>query len=382
MFSKLTEMLDSFLTRGTPGYDCAVYKDGQCIYRHMNGYSDRENKVLMNGTEHYYLYSVSKVITVTAALMLYERGAFSLDDKLEKYIPEYSRMLVATPDGGTRPAENPITIKDLFCMTAGFNYRLKNPAIVKFREETEGKCPTSAFAKYAAESILDFEPGTRWQYSICHDVLASLVEIISGERFGDFVKKNIFDPLGMKDSTYNLPASERDKLCIQYRYDHKTQTSSVEGPTNCYYLGDEFESGGAGCVSTVDDVIKFAEGFREGKLLSDETIELMSTNKIAHCLDSFIVENYAYGLGVRCSRGNDTISDIGWGGAAGAALWIDRKNGISMFYAQHVLNTPINKNRNKMIAVVKDLLGMETHLLSEDEKSSASRDAFASKFGV
>ena len=382
MFSRLTEMLDSFLNRGTPGYDCAVYRDGECIYRHQNGYSDFDSKTEMNGREFYYLYSVSKVMTVTAALMLYERGAFSLDDELWTYIPEYKNMLVSDGKGGTRPAKNQITVRDLFCMTAGFNYRLKNPAITKFREETGGVCPTSDFARYAADSVLDFEPGTRWQYSICHDVLASLVELWSGEKFGDFVKKNIFDPLSMNDSTYNLPVSERYKLCTQYRYDYATNTSSVEPPTNCYYLGDEFESGGAGCVSTVDDMIKFAEGFRTGKLLSEETMELMSTNQISHCLDSFIVENYAYGLGVRCSVGNDTISDIGWGGAAGAGIWIDRKNRLSIFYAQHVLNTPVNKERNKIIAVVKDILGMETHLLSEEEKSSASREAFASKFGV
>ena len=123
MFTKLSQKLYSFIEMGVPGYDCVIYHKGECVYRKYNGYSDRENKIPMNGKELYNIYSCSKVITCTAALQLYERGMFNLDDKLSKYMPEFETMYVQT-DEGLKKAEKDITIKDLFCMSAGFSYNL------------------------------------------------------------------------------------------------------------------------------------------------------------------------------------------------------------------------------------------------------------------
>lgn len=381
MFEKLTDLLDSFLDLGTPGFDMCIYKDGECIYRHKNGYSDKENLIPMKGDELYYVYSVSKVITVTAALQLYEKGVFSLDDPLAKYLPEYREMLVKNEDGEPVPAQNMITVRDLFRMTAGFNYRMKGEAMVKFREGTNERCPTKELAKYLAEAVLDFEPGTKWQYSLCHDVLASFIEIWTGERFGEYVRKNIFEPSGMTRSTFLLPPEDRHKLAPQYKYDYSTKETSLTEPTNVYSMWPEYESGGGGCVSTVDDIIKFGEALRTGKLLKQETIDLMTTNQIGHCLDSFIVEKYAYGLGVRCSiDGSDGITDFGWGGAAGAGLWVDQKNGLTVFYAQHVLNTPVIKKRNRLIFLIKECLGI-IPTAEATGGEDASREAFAAKYG-
>ena len=117
MFENLTAKLDSFIQMGIPGNDCMVYKKGECVYRRYNGYSDRENKISMNGKEMYNIYSCSKLITCTAALMLYEKGLYKLDDKLSDYMEEFETMYVKT-DNGLEKAKNSITIKDLFCMTA------------------------------------------------------------------------------------------------------------------------------------------------------------------------------------------------------------------------------------------------------------------------
>ena len=96
MFTKLTNKLDSFIEMGIPGYDCTVYHKGECVYRHFNGYSDTESKTPMNGNEVYNIYSCSKVITCTAALMLYEKGKFKLEDKLAMYMPEFEEVYVNT----------------------------------------------------------------------------------------------------------------------------------------------------------------------------------------------------------------------------------------------------------------------------------------------
>ena len=116
---------DSFLKMGVPGFDLAIYKDGECILRYMNGYSDLEKKMKMNGKERYNIYSASKVITCTAAMQLWEKGLFSLEDKLSDYMPEFEEMTVKTEDG-IKKAENPILVKHLFEMTAGFNYGIQS----------------------------------------------------------------------------------------------------------------------------------------------------------------------------------------------------------------------------------------------------------------
>ena len=187
MFEKLKSFCDSFLGMGVPGFDLVIYKDGKCILRYMNGYSDLENKVKIDGNERYNIYSCSKVITCTAALQLWEKGLFSLEDKISDYMPEFKEMTVRTDDG-IKKAENPILIKHLFEMTAGFSYGCYSPQLKRCIEETSGKCPTREAMKYLAKEPLLFEPGDRWEYSLCHDVLAAFVEVVSGEKFETYVK--------------------------------------------------------------------------------------------------------------------------------------------------------------------------------------------------
>ena len=200
MFEELKSFCDSFMDFNIPGFDLAIFKDGECILRHMNGYSDIENKIKINGTERYNMYSCSKPITCTAALQLWEKGLFSLEDKLSDYMPEFSDMSVKT-ENGIQKAKNPILIKHLFEMTAGFSYDTASPQLLKCKEDTNGKCPTREAMKYLAKEPLLFEPGTRWEYSLCHDVLAAFVEVVSGKKFDTYVKENtteLVDPLDVK----------------------------------------------------------------------------------------------------------------------------------------------------------------------------------------
>ena len=354
MFEKLSEKLDSFLELGIPGYDCVVYHKGKCVYRKFNGYSDIENGIQMNGNEIYNIYSCSKMITVTAALMLYEKGLFRFADKLSDYMPEFDQMWVRS-ENGVQKAKKNITVKDLFCMTAGFSYNLNSPQILKCKEETNGECPTREFMKYLAKEPLLFEPGERWEYSLCHDVLAALIEVISGKRFGEFVKENIFAPLGMIHSTFLLDEKDREKISTQYVFNYETNRAEMRAKTIDYQFGSEYESGGAGCVSTVDDYIEFLEALRTGKLITEDTIKLLSKNQLTEeQLKNFYLPEYGYGLGVRCPKGNDNITDFGWGGAAGALAVVDIENEISAFYVQHVLNSPVQIIRNQLTSIIKD----------------------------
>ena len=345
MFERTKAFCDSFLERGLPGFDLAVYKNGKCILRHMGGYSDLENNVKINGNERYNIYSCSKPITCTAALQLWEKGLFSLEDKLSDYMPEFEHMTVKTADSETE-AQTPIRIRHLFEMTAGLTYNCGSKNLKQGLEDTDGKLPTRTAMKYLAKDPLAFEPGDRWNYSLCHDVLAALIEILSGEKFEDYVKKNIFDPLGMDRSTFMLPDEELDGLAQQYRFENGAPRC-VGKRILTYKIGSEYASGGAGCISTVDDYMKFLEGFRTCKLLKPETLKLMMTDRLTQEQKrTYWVQDHGYGLGIRCRQEGGKFSDIGWGGAAGAYLAIDVENAISLYFGMHLLSSPVQGIRS------------------------------------
>lgn len=353
MFERLTKFCDHFLEMGVPGYDILVCKDGKPVFRCYNGYSDLENKIKMTGKERYNIYSCSKPITCTAALQLWEKGLFSLDDALSDYMPEFAEMTVKHEDGSIGKAENPILIKHLFEMTAGFSYAVTSPALMQCRAETEGKCPTRETMRYLAKEPLLFEPGDRWNYSLCHDVLAALVEVLSGEKFEDYVEKNIFAPLGMKDSTFMLPDEALDTLAEQYRFEGGAP-KNVGKRIIPYKIGSAYASGGAGGISTVEDYMKFLEGLRTHKLLKPETLALMQTDRLStdQKRTYWTQETHGYGLGVRCPIGAP-YTDLGWGGAAGAFLAVDTENAISVYFATHLLSAPAEEIRSMLFRFVR-----------------------------
>lgn len=372
-FDSVREFLDSFLETGLPGFDCVIYHEGKCVLRHWNGYSSLEEKKPIEGNELYNIYSCSKPITVTAALMLYERGLLKLEDKLSDYIPEFSEMYImdtkaeaGSTDGihlsfeekvcsGTlRMAKNPITIRHLLSMKAGFSYDTRSPAIELAKKETGGRCPTLETVKYLAKEPLRYEPGEGYGYSLAHDVLAAVIEVITGKRFGQFVKENIFDPLGMKDTTFLLPDSRLDEIAEQYHYDPETKTfRNVGKAIEHYKFGTEYESGGAGCVSTVDDYIKFLEALRSGRLLTQKTLDLLTTPQVTEV--QYPNPLYSYGLGMRCPKAGSPMTDFGWGGHAGAYLTMDRKYNFSFFYVQHAVGAPNNRS-NLITGKIKEVL--------------------------
>lgn len=363
MFEPLISVLDEFVGTGVVGSDCVVYQDGKEIFRRQTGCAEAETNRPLTGKERYNLYSCSKPITVTAALQLYEKGLYKLDDPISLYLPEFAEMTVKEGDT-LRKAQTPITIRHLFTMTAGLSYDTNSPGVQRAREATGGRCPTRETMKYLAQDPLLFEPGTRWNYSFCHDVLAALVEVLSGERFGEYVREHIFDPLGMKDSTFLLPDSELSTITPQYRFNTPDGSRLNCGPAiQLYKLGSEYESGGAGLISTLEDYIKFAEALRTGVLLRPETVKLLSTDQLSpQVRPTYSGSAYGYGLGFRCPLDNPgSFTDFGWGGYAGAYLCIDLPRRISFFYVQHGIRSPIHLVRHRLYLALLHSLG-ETDL--------------------
>jgi len=369
MFKQTKALCQQFLQMGLPSFDLIVYKDGLCVLRHMGGYADTEKKVPIQGKEKYNIYSCSKLITCTAAMQLWEKGMFKLEDNLSDYLPAFKEMTVKTEDG-VRPAKNPIKIQDLFQMTSGMNYNLTPPALVEYMQIPGNLCPTVETVNVLAKTPLEFEPGEGWKYSLSHDVLAALVEVLSGEKFEDYVKKHIFDPLGMENSTFLHPLEDHEGFAQQYRYDKTTGQYVPTWDKFCCF-GPAYACGGGGCVSTTEDYIKFLEALRIGDIvLKKETIKLMATDRmVGKQKEMFHGNDYpmGYGLGMRTPRHDPTRTEFGWGGAAGAYASVDPVNNVTLFYVQHVLGSPNRSLREWVYRSVRaDLLGEKVQVPGVD----------------
>ena len=358
-FDRLTDFLDWLVQWRIPGLDIMVDRHGETVYRYQAGYKDREQGVRMRGDELYQIYSASKVVTCAAALTLYEQGKFLLSDPVSEFIPEYARLTVnhVRPNGVVvnEPARNVMTVRDLFCMTSGLTYDLASPSVLEAVRRTEGRAPTVEIAKALAKEPLAFEPGTLWRYSLSHDVLAAVVEVISGMSFGEYVKKAIYEPCGMKESGFLMKPGMEPRLAKQYRFEDAQNAYVPITQHNEYVLGTEYESGGAGMITSVEDYMRFARMMtRKGvadngeRVLSPGTIDLMRTNHLGEkqlaSFDWARFLGYGYGLGVRTmmdrsiTGSTGPVGEFGWGGAAGAYVLLDPENGVTAYYAQQMRN--------------------------------------------
>ena len=371
-FEILRNFMDFMAENRTPGNSIQVLLNGENVFEYCCGYSDYEKKIPLCGNELYNIYSCSKIATVVAAMQLLERGKILLSDPLYEYIPEFRRMNIKFPDGSIRETQNPILVGNLFTMTAGFSYDFNTPGFQKAKKKTKGVMDTVETIRCIAEDPIDFEPGTRWQYSIAHDVLAALVEVVSGKKFREYVKDSIFTPLTMTESFYHHSHETLSNTAEQYRFEFSgsANVSIVElqrsgncqegnfvnvGKRNPYVLGSEYDSGGAGVITSVSDYNKllaalanYGRGLNGEQILCPRSIDLMKTNR----LNGELLKDYnwrqlqgcGYGLGVRTHTFPERSgviagrSEVGWGGAAGSTVIVDPEINLAVFYAQHLLN--------------------------------------------
>ena len=363
-FSRVTNFLDSLSKIGIPGLDLAIYLKGNEVYRHQTGLADIDTQRPISNDTIYQFYSMTKVITCVSALRFYENGIFKLDDPLYEYLPEFKNMEIRQVlDNGevvTKPAENPVRIVHLFTMASGLTYNyLTN--LQEMSMKTDGNFTLQEFSEALAKDPLYFEPGTRWEYGLSHDVLGRLIEVLSGKTLGEYFHENIFAPLGMVDTFFRLPEEKEHRMVTCYKYDEETKTHNKPDISLIRYdLDFKFESGGGGLLSTVDDYAKFANALCAGgtvanasstyyyRILGNATIDLMRTNH----LNKAKMENYGgtwsphrgygYGLGVRtmvdkaAGGSNSSIGEYGWAGMLGTYLLIDPVYDLTYVYAQQL----------------------------------------------
>ncbi|MCJ8014605.1 beta-lactamase family protein [Paenibacillus sp. KQZ6P-2] len=357
-FKPLSQFIDRITSWRIPWAEVLVLYRNEEVFRYRSGYANLEESISIDDRRIIQLYSLTKILTCTAALQLVEKGAMLLNDPLSDYLPEYAEMTVkmTLPHGEVafERAKRPIKVRDLFTMTAGFSYDIKAPSIQEVVRHTNGRAPTREIAAAFAKEPLLFEPGTRWNYSLCHDVLAALVEVVDGRRFSAYVQDEITGPLGMRDTGFDLSDEERSRMAPQYEYSDSLG-KPIRKDGNDYRIGTEYESGGAGLLSTVSDYAMFLNALtNQGtspdgvRLLAPESVELMRTDHLTEetrCHFSWAqLAGYGYGLGVRTHISRESsgslspLGEFGWSGAAGSLAIMDPSSQLTVMYAQHMLN--------------------------------------------
>ncbi len=346
---------------GVPGTDIVIYKDHEEIFRYQSGYDSITDRTPVRPDALYYMYSCTKVATCVAATQLIERGEILATDPVYAYFPEYADIKVKRidPDGSVeiRPAENVLKIEHLLTMTGGLDYDLQRPGIKRVVESTGGRAPTLDIVRALAEDPFEFEPGTKYQYSLCLDVIGGLVELVSGMTLGEYFEKNIFAPLGMDETSFVLDEKRLMRLATQYQINSVTgQREELPKTYNPFVFGTEYQSGGAGLISSVKDQILFADalandgvGKNGNRILSKAGVDLMSANHLPkEILTDFLkgeikqAVGYGYGYGVRTNLdpamgGNlSPKGEFGWDGARGSYFSCDPKNRVAFFYAEHM----------------------------------------------
>ncbi len=357
-FEPLTAFLESEAANfRIPAVDMLILKDGKEIYRHGAGFSDPEKTRPVSDRDLYWIYSSSKISTCTAAMKLIEEGKLSLEDPVSRYLPAYRDLTVTDGEGGARPAKNTMTVRHLMTMTGGLDYDNMRGNVKDVLKEKGDAAGTCDIAEAFAAGPLLFEPGTRFKYSLCHDVLGAVIEKASGMRFSDYLRTAVFEPLGMKDTTFH--PTEEQLSRVSTLWTAKGEDDPVPaGNRRSGPLPEAYESGGGGLLSSVDDYIKLGAALANGgkalngvQLLKPETVELFRTPQLdavqlQDMHESFEqMRGYSYALGVRTfidDRGSTCpLGHFGWDGAAGFYLMIDPGNNLTYVYAQDVLQSGV-----------------------------------------
>ncbi len=352
-----------------------VARKGKVAHFEAQGLMDVEAKTPMRKDAIFRMASMSKPVTGVAILMLVEEGKVRLTDPVSRFIPGFKDLQVAmakpTPPGGaarrgrgeappepeiyTVPAAREITVRDLLTHTSGLESSgVGNRAAAR----AAPRLATDSLATYVpklAAGPLDFQPGTVWQYSLLSgmETLGRIVEIASGQTFDQFLKQRLFDPLGMKDTTFVVPADKQSRVVTLYT----RRPNGLERIDTPEWLATKtLFSGGGGLYSTAEDYIQFAEMLANGgelnghRILSPRTVDQMASNHVGDLFEKTATggKGMGFGLSVRVvmdrAEANSAVGNgsFGWSGAFGTHFWVDRKDQLA---AVLLIQEPVNAMR-------------------------------------
>lgn len=329
------------------------------------------------------IFSMTKPVTAVALMMLYERGLFQLDDPIDEFLPEFADMRVlrkgAEKLDRTKRAKTRPTVRHLMTHTAGLSYGFNGGVLGEALDAEDlnfgpGSGGLAACTTRLAELPLEFQPGTRWHYSVGSDVLGRLIEVLSGETLDAYFRDRIFGPLGMKDTGFDVPKNKIKRLASLYEAGGKGGMVLNESADTSAYLAGKVDtfSGGGGLLSTAGDYLIFAEMLRLGgrfddvRLLSSRTVDFMTGNHLpgdiasmgpdTWCETSFHGIGFGLGFSVMLdpptARMMGSVGDFGWGGMASTVFWVDPVEDMTVLFLTQFMPSSTYALRPQLRALV------------------------------
>ncbi len=345
VLAELDAYFDTMVANGElPGHIMLLARGDRIVRGHVTGFADCEDRRPLDSNAIFTLFSMSKPLAAVAMLLLHEEGKWQFDDSVADYLPEFADIASLPGSRATRPP----TIRELFTHSAGFSF---GKTIEEMMEKVQklswvdARSLTALIGRYASQP-LDYEPGTAWEYSVATDLQAEIVERLSGERYDLFLKKRLFDPLGMTDTGFALDYDQTRRLVRGHVLD--PETGKLRPATSAERMESIFPMGGTSFKSTAGDFARFARmllgrgTLGDVQILKPESVDLMLANHLPDALleRSFPILHYTIGQGnghgmngmvcidpARAGRpvGKGTYE---WGGAFGTWFWVDPEHDI------------------------------------------------------
>ena len=328
------------------------------------GYADREKKMPIRRDTIFRLFSMTKPITAAAVMLLVERGELDLRDTVSRYIPAFQKQTVWNPEGEPQPVKRETTIYDLLNMTSGIPYPenwegcspsglLMDELFQKLKKDQAAgqRLSTREWIDRIAEVPLAFQPGERWMYGLSADVLGAVAEVVTGKRYGDFLREEIFEPLEMADTGFYVPENKLERFAQNYIWNEEKGELEIFSDCNLgeYYGADvSFESGGAGLVSTMEDYSHFARMLLQGgvyngiRILGEKTVQFVHQDRLSPEQKGALNWDSNLGCGYGClmrvltdQGAAGTIGsqgEYGWDGWTGNYVTIDPADDMIILY--------------------------------------------------
>jgi CubicO group peptidase (beta-lactamase class C family) len=352
--ARIDTALRAYVASGrVAGASALVWEKGREVYFGAFGVADREANRPMTRDVIAQIFSMTKPVTGVALMQLYEQGKVKLDDPLAKYLPEFADVRVYAGGDSSAPTfealSRPITVADITRHTAGFVTNPDEKGVGPLFRAANSQDRTGTIAQFArrlATVPLAFQPGTRWSYGISVDVQAALVERLAGQPFQDYVKQHVLDPLGMRETRWYVPESDRARFAAIYQRGADGTLRRAPDSTAKSYNTNHWAlfTGASGLTSTLDDYLRFARMLLNGgeldgaRILRPETIRLMATNHLPATVrdSSFLTTKGQVGFGIdfavrvappkSAAENNGTVGEYFWDGAASTLFWVDPAN--------------------------------------------------------
>jgi CubicO group peptidase (beta-lactamase class C family) len=368
-----------------PGTQLLVYRRGKIVHSTVQGLADLERKAPVRDDTIFRIYSMTKPITSVAFMMLLEEGRVALDEPVHKYIPEWKNLGVfvagTAPAFLTRPPARPMLIVDLLRHTSGLTYAFQQRSNVDaaYREKKIGEIVKAGTLETMIEDLakipLEFSPGEAWNYSVSTDVIGYLIGKISGKPFEQFIQERIFDPLGMNDTGFHVPADKAHRLAACYSAEPRDSLTLQDDPATSSFLSPpQLISGGGGLCSTAADYLTFCRALINGgelggvRLVGPKTLRLMTSNHLPGGRDlpemsrsAFSEAAYngiGFGLGFAVTMDPaktlipGSAGEYAWGGAATTSFWIDPAEELITLFMTQVLPSsayPVRRELRTMV---------------------------------